>query len=47
MSGSPLIGSVPFWAIYFAMSLFSKTLFDTGDKTGSSGTSLETANGEK
>ena len=41
---SPLIGSVPFSAIYFSISLLSNTQFEDGETQGCSGTSLLTAN---
>ena len=42
--GSPLIGSVPFSAIYFSINLLSKTQLEEGETQGCSGTSLLTAN---
>lgn len=41
--GCPFIGSVPFSAMYFSMSLRSNTWLDTGETQGCSGTSFETA----
>lgn len=43
-SCSPLIGSVPFSAIYFSISLLSNTQLEDGDTHGWSGTSLLTTN---
>ena len=40
--GSPLIGSVPFSAIYFSISRLSNTQLDDGETQGCSGTSLLT-----
>lgn len=40
--GWPFIGSVPFSAIYFSISLRSNTWLDTGETQGCSGTSFET-----
>ena len=37
--GSPLMGSVPFSSMNFTISLLSNTWLETGDNTGSSGTS--------
>ena len=36
------MGSVPFCWMYFTSSRFSNTCLETGDSTGSSGTSLQT-----
>lgn len=40
----PVMGSTPFSVTYFSMRRFSNIEPDTGDKTGCSGTSLETVN---
>lgn len=40
--GWPFIGSVPFSAMYFSISLRSNTWLDTGETHGCSGTSFET-----
>lgn len=40
--GWPFIGSVPFSAMYFSISLRSNTWLDTGETHGCSGPSLET-----
>lgn len=44
VSSLPLIGSTPFSATYFSTRRFSNIDPETGDTTGCSGTSLETAN---
>lgn len=44
VSSSPLTGSLPWSAMYFSISLFSKTLPDLTETTGCSGASPETAN---
>lgn len=41
------MGSVPFSSTYFTTRRFSNTLFETGERTGSSGTSLQTAEGRR
>ena len=41
-TGSPLMGSVPFSAIYFSISRLSNTQLDDGETHGCSGTSLLT-----
>lgn len=43
-TGSPLIGSVPFSAIYFSIRCLSNTQLEDGETQGCSGTSLLTAN---
>ncbi len=47
VSGSPFIGSVPFSWMYLTINLRSNTLFETGERTGSSGISLQTKNVRK
>ena len=41
-TGSPLIGSVPFSAMYFSISRLSNTQLEEGETQGCSGTSLLT-----
>jgi hypothetical protein len=43
----PEIGSTPFSWMYFSINLLSNTAPELGEMTGTSGTSLETANGKK
>lgn len=43
VSSFPLIGSVPFSEMYFSISLRSNIQPETGETTGCSGTSLDTA----
>ena len=47
VSGSPVTGSEPFCCMNLMTSLFSNTCLETGESTGSSGTSLQTADRDK